>query len=355
LKVPQRPIASWLRAIVPKPGFWFVVALFVLVSFLQNTELLKHYSSLVDLGITRYTIERILYLLPIFWAAFLFGWKGGAITSLVALADMIFPAVLSSPHREDALVEIGAVFIIGGLMSYSLESLRRERERSIKLAAAEKELQFFLQQITKAQEDERRRIAWELHDETIQSLVALCQQIDDLASGVKRLPMEARARLEDLHEHANTIMQEVRRLSQDLRPATLDNLGLVPALEWLVSNMERHSGTSTRLEVIGSERRFSTEAELVLFRIVQEALKNVQKHAHASSAQVTLEFKEGWIGLTISDDGKGFVPPPDVNALPATGKLGLAGIHERAYSVGGTVSIKSEPDMGTSVIAELPL
>ena len=350
----QKLRTNRLIAAVRRPGLWFVVVLFLLVTFLQNTELLKH-QSLVNLGITRYTIERILYLLPIFWAAFLFGWKGGAITSLAALAGMVPAAVLASPDREDALLEISAVFIIGGLMSYSLESLRRERERSAKLEVAEKELQFFLQQITRAQEEERRRIAWELHDETVQSLVALCQQIDDLASGVKRLPMEARARLEDLHEHANTIMQEVRRLSQDLRPATLDNLGLVPALEWLVSNMERHSGTSTRLEVIGSERRFSTEAELVLFRIVQEALKNVQKHAHASSAQVTLEFKEGWIGLTISDDGKGFVPPPDVNALPETGKLGLAGIHERAYSVGGTVSIKSEPDMGTSVIAELPL
>ena len=350
----QKDRANRLIAVVRRPGLWFVVVLFLLVTVLQNTELLKHHTSLVNLGITRYTIERILYLLPIFWAAFLFGWKGGAITSLAALAGMVPAAVLASPNREDALLEISAVFIIGGLMSYSLESLRRERERSAKLEVAEKELQFFLQQITRAQEEERRRIAWELHDETIQSLVALCQQIDDLASGVKGLPPQARSRLETLHQHANTIMQEVRRLSQDLRPATLDNLGLVAALDWLASHMERYSGTATHLKVVGSERRFSTEVELVLFRIVQEALNNVQRHAQADSAQITLEFLEGRTRLTIRDNGKGFVLPPEVTALPKAGMLGLAGMLERARSVGGTVLIKSEQDKGTSVIAELP-
>jgi two-component system sensor histidine kinase DegS len=349
----QKLRTNRLIAAVRRPGLWFVVVLFLLVTVLQNTELLKH-QSLVNLGITRYTIERILYLLPIFWAAFLFGWKGGAITSLAALAGMVPAAVLASPNREDALLEISAVFIIGGLMSYSLESLRRERERSAKLEVAEKELQFFLQQITRAQEEERRRIAWELHDETVQSLVALCQEIDDLASGVKGLPRKARSRLEDLHEHANAIMQEVRSISQDLRPATLDNLGLVAALEWLAANMERYTGTETHLKIIGSERRFSTEVELVLFRIVQEALNNVQKHAQASSAQVTLEFLEGRTRLTIRDNGKGFVPPPEVTALPKAGKLGLAGMLERARSVGGTMLIKSGQYRGTSVIAELP-
>ena len=346
---------NWLIAAVRRPAVWFVVVLFLIVTFLQNTEFLKHHTSLVNLGITRYTIERILYLLPIFWAAFLYGWKGGAIISLAALAGMVPPAVLASPNRVDALVEISAVFIIGGLMSYSLESLRKERERSAKLEEAEKELQFFLQQITKAQEEERRRIACELHDETVQSLVALCQQIDDLASGVKDLPLTARVRLENLHQHVNVIMQEVRRISQDLRPATLDNLGLVAALEWLASDMERYTGTATDLKIIGSERRFSTEVELVLFRIVQEALKNVEKHAQASSAQVTLEFLESRTRLTINDNGEGFVPPPEVTALPKAGKLGLAGMLERARSVGGTMSIKSEPAKGTRVIAELPL
>ena len=144
----QKHRKNWLIAGIRRPGVWVVVVLFLFVTFLQNTEFLKPHTSLVNLGITRYTIERILYLLPVFWAAFLYGWKGGSITTLAALAGMVPAAVLASPRREDALVEISAVFIIGGLMSYSLESLRRERERSAKLEVAEKELQFFLQQIT---------------------------------------------------------------------------------------------------------------------------------------------------------------------------------------------------------------
>ncbi len=351
----QKTLINRLIANGRRPSLWFFIALFLLVAFLQSTELLKHPTLLVNLGITRYTIERILYLLPILWAAFLFGWKGGAITSLVALACMLPPAILSSPNREDALIETGAIFIIGCLMSYSLESLRRERERAAKLELAEKELQFFLQQVTKAQEEERKRIALELHDDTIQSLVALCQQIDELAIDVKGLPRQARSRLEELHQQANTIMQEVRRLSQDLRPAALDNIGLVAALEWLASEVARCSGVATNLEVVGAKRKLSSEVELVLFRIAQEALRNVWKHAQASSAQVTLEFAEERTRLTISDDGKGFNPPSDVNALPRLGKLGLAGMLERAHLLGGTLSIRSELDKGTSVIAELPL
>jgi two-component system sensor histidine kinase DegS len=334
---------------------WLFIILFLLVGFLQATELLSHQSFLVNLGIHRYTVERILYLLPILWAAFLFGWRGGALTSLAALAFMLPPAILSSPDREDALIETGIVFLMGNLVSYSLDSLRRERERAARLELAEKELQFYLQQITKAQEEERKRIAWELHDDTIQSLVALCQQIDDLGYGIKGLPRQARQRLEGLHEKANVIMREVRRLSQDLRPAALDNLGLVAALEWLASDVAQYSGIATDLKVTGPRRRFSTEVELVLFRIAQEALRNVWKHSQAGSAQVNLEFMDGKTRLTVSDNGKGFVPPPDIGALPKSDKLGLTGMLERAHLLGGTLSINSSPGQGTSIIAELPL
>jgi two-component system sensor histidine kinase DegS len=352
--VPRKLLVTRLITTMRRPGVWLFIALFLLVTFLQETEILKHQAFLANLGINRYTIERILYLLPIFWAALLFGWRGGAITSLAALAFMLPSAILSSPNLEDALVEITGVFIIANLMSYSLESLRKERERRSKLEQAQQELQFFLEQVTKAQEEERKRIAWELHDDTIQSLVALCQQIDEV-SGIKGLPRQARSRLQELRERSDTIMREVRRLSQDLRPATLDNLGLVAALEWLASDVARYSGLHTDVKVAGAERRFSTEVELVLFRIAQEALRNVWKHAQANSAQVVLEFLEGKTRLTISDDGKGFIPPLEINALPKSGKLGLAGMLERAHLLGGALALKSAPGKGTCVIAELPL
>jgi two-component system sensor histidine kinase DegS len=258
--VRQNPLLTWLIATVRRPSVWLLLILFLFITFLENAQLLRQ-TFLIHLGLTRYTTERILYLLPVIWAAFLFGWKGGAVTSLAAAACMLPRAIFSSPSREDALVEIIAVFIVGNLMSYSLGSLRRERERSAKLRAAQEELQFFLQQITRAQEEERKRIARELHDDTIQSVVVLCQQIDEMVSSVKGLPRKARTHLDELHQQANTIMREVRRLSEDLRPAVLDNLGLVSALEWLVADVEKYSGIPAKLTITGIERKYSTEVE----------------------------------------------------------------------------------------------
>lgn len=333
---------------------WLLVVLFLLITFLEYAQILRQ-TFLINLGLTRYTIERILYLLPIIWAALLYGWKGGIAVSVMAVASMIPRAILFSPNREDALVETSTVFIIGSLVSYSLESLRRERSRRAKIEATQRELEFLLQQITRAQEEERKRIAWELHDDTIQSLIALCQQIDEVGTTTKGLPRQAITRLDSLHQQANSIMQEVRRLSQDLRPAVLDNLGLVSALGWLANDVSRYSGVTINLEVLGTERRFSNEAELVLFRIAQEALRNVWKHAQATSAEIILEFAEKKTRITIRDNGRGFDFPRSVGDLAKFGKLGLAGMQERIHLIGGSLAVKSQPGSGTSIIAEAPL
>jgi two-component system sensor histidine kinase DegS len=147
-------------------------------------------------------------------------------------------------------------------------------------------------------------------------------------------------------------MQDVRRLSQDLRPAVLDNLGLVSALGWLATDVSRYSGVTTNLRVLGSERRFSNEAELVLFRIAQEALRNVWKHAQATAADVTIEFSERKTRITISDNGRGFEFPQSVGDLTKYGKLGLAGMQERVHLIGGSLSVKSKPGSGTIITAE---
>jgi signal transduction histidine kinase len=214
---------------------------------------------------------------------------------------------------------------------------------------------FLLQQVTRAQEEERKRIAQEIHDETVQALVVLCQEIDNLVSHSKRSPRKTGINLEHLHERASSIMQGARRLSQDLRPAALDNLGLVPTLEWLASDITSYSGISIDVNVLGTIRRLSDEAELVLFRITQEALRNVSKHAQATSAEVKLEFTNNSTRVTVVDNGIGFIPPQEVSSLPRIGKLGLAGMQERAQLLGGTLTVKSEPTKGTTLTAELPV
>ncbi|MCX5998596.1 MAG: PAS domain-containing sensor histidine kinase, partial [Chloroflexi bacterium] len=216
-------------------------------------------------------------------------------------------------------------------------------------------LNFYLKQVTKAQEEERTRIARELHDETIQALVVLSRQVDNLASHETGLSAETRLALEDLWKETNQVIQGVRRLSQDLRPPTLDRLGLLPALEWLASNVSRHSGIPVRALVVGAERRLPQDMELMLFRMVQEALTNVWRHSEATETEMRVIFDERRIVITVRDNGKGFDVPASMEDLARMGKLGLTGMHERAWLLGGTVKMESALGKGTLVTIETPM
>jgi signal transduction histidine kinase len=212
---------------------------------------------------------------------------------------------------------------------------------------------YYVQQVTRAQEEERKRISRELHDDTIQSLVALSRQLDALASNSKDLSQDVRQRVEELWQQTNNVMQGVRRLSQDLRPAALDRLGLLPALEWLTTDVTKFSGIPVYLTITGSERRLPEDVELALFRIVQEALRNVWRHSEATRADVTVEFTNYKVKITVSDNGKGFDLPKSAGDLAKDGKLGLAGMAERARLLGATLTSQSKTGKGTIIAIEL--
>jgi len=215
-------------------------------------------------------------------------------------------------------------------------------------------LRFYLRQATRAQEEERKRISQELHDETIQALVVLSRQLEALTSGVRGLSQDKSLLLEELWQQTNNVIQGVRRLSQDLRPAALDRLGLLPALEWLASDVAEYSGIAIKVNTLGTERRLPEEAELVLFRITQEALRNVWRHSEATRTEVIVEFDESKTRITVSDNGKGFNLPKTIGDLARDGKLGLAGMQERARLLGGTLTVQSEVGRGSSIKVELP-
>jgi len=215
-------------------------------------------------------------------------------------------------------------------------------------------LRFYLGQITMAQEEERKRIARELHDETIQALVVLARQLDDIISASSDLPFDKRRLLDNLRKQADDIMADVRRLSQDLRPPALDRLGLVPALEWLASDIGRRSGINFDVRIHGVSRRFSPEVELVLFRVAQEALRNAWRHAQATRVEITVEFGEVITRITVKDNGKGFDLPETTGDLVKSGRLGLAGMQERIQLVGGSLRIEPKLDEGTMVVIEAP-
>jgi len=215
-------------------------------------------------------------------------------------------------------------------------------------------LRFYLGQITMAQEEERKRIARELHDETIQSLVVLSRQLDDIASSGKGLSEYKKIQLDILRERINNVMAEVRRLSHDLRPPALDRLGLLPALEWLASDIGKRSGMNIEVTMRGVSRRLPPEVELVLFRVAQEALRNTLRHSQATSAEVAVEFGEKLIRITVKDNGKGFYLQETAGDLIKRGRLGLTGMRERIQLVGGNLKISSRPGKGTTVTIEAP-
>jgi two-component system sensor histidine kinase DegS len=215
-------------------------------------------------------------------------------------------------------------------------------------------MRYLLRQVTGAQEEERKRIARELHDDTIQSLVVHHHQLWDLVGNIEKLPLEIISqRLQESCRQNNNIIGELRRLSQDLRPAALDRFGLMPTLGHLASDLEEKVGIRTKINIVGAEKRLPSEVELVLFRIVQEALRNIWKHAVATSAEITMDFGETETRVTVKDNGKGFNVQPVTDNL-RHGKLGLAGMQERASLLGGTLKVESAAGKGTTLTAVLP-
>ncbi|UCB42206.1 MAG: GAF domain-containing protein [Dehalococcoidales bacterium] len=254
--------------------------------------------------------------------------------------------------------EVELLTIIGGQVGMAIENSRMysvERSMARQEKQIQRTLRFYLRQVTRAQEEERRRIAQELHDDTTQGLVILLHEIDELASNSSHFTPEDTMRLEEIRQRISQISDGVRRFSQDLRPSLLDDLGLLPALEWLTSDLSNLSGITIEMNVLGLVHRFPPETELVLFRIVQEALRNMWKHSHATRAWVKVEFNNNMATITVKDDGIGFELPGRIEDLAVAGKLGLAGMQERAQLIGARLKIESEPGVGTTVITELPI
>ena len=268
---------------------------------------------------------------------------------------------LEQPYEQQLVMKDGTIrivniatspFIIDGEVRGFLHVARDVTDER----RLQENMRFYVQQITQAQEDERKRIARELHDDVAPSLLIAIQRLDAIISGTRsKLSRSLKDNLEDLRIKATEALENLHRYAQDLRPRILDDLGLVPALEWMAEELAKQHKIDASTEVIGIEPTLSPEVQLLLFRIAQEALNNTRRHAEASVVVVKLEFESDKIRMTVSDNGKGFHLPNRAGDLASTGKLGIIGMYERARLAGGALDIQSELGKGTQVIAETPL
>jgi signal transduction histidine kinase len=220
-----------------------------------------------------------------------------------------------------------------------------------KLQAAQRNLHNYIGAITRGQEEERRRMARDLHDDTIQSLIALKQRLQLLElTPQNESPIHAIAELENLTEQA---IENLRRLTRALRPIYLEDLGLVPALEMLARETAQSSKLPVRFQRIGTERRLAPEVELALYRMAQEALSNIIRHAQASEASLTVTFDAQSVTLEVIDNGKGFEVPKSPSEFAPSGHFGLLGLHERSELIGAELEIQSRPGRGSRVSVSL--
>jgi len=227
------------------------------------------------------------------------------------------------------------------------------REMARKVQAAQENLHSYIGAITAGQEDERRRLAREIHDDTLQAVIALNQRVQLARLSLGEHP--ATGSLAEVQELTEQTIRNLRRLLRALRPAYLDELGLAASLEMLA----RETGQSGEIPIEfisqGEERRLPAEMELTLYRMAQEALNNLVRHAQATRGWLEIGYLEGKIELTIRDNGCGFRVPENPGEFAPAGHFGLLGLHERAELIGAQLSLESSPGNGTSVRIRLPV
>jgi len=468
------------------PHLWIILILFVVLTLSHFTQLLTQlpflsgFSLPTALGLSRHSLERLLYLLLMLYSGWTLGIIGGAALWLSSAVAMSLRAFLISPNFKDALLESLASLVIGALAITLMEAYHQNKRRQERLEKAMKDLessrrtldelfanasdaiwvhdiegnitfankacekltgysaseltsknvrefltpeslilarqvkdrllrgeamehryeqrlikkdgsaaimqlatrliiidgkpqafqnmardvteerrlqdnlQFYLRQVLQAQEEERKRLARELHDDASQQILLLTHGVDNLASKADTyLPQELRNELGKLYELSQQTYQGIKRYAQALRPGILDDLGLVPAFKWLAQEINSLAGIEVQVK-IDTIPPLPPETQLVLFRIVQEALNNVHRHSGASEASITVECQEAEVRVTISDNGKGFELPRQLSDFAGQGKLGLTGMAERAQLVGGELEVSSQIGKGTKIIVKAP-
>jgi signal transduction histidine kinase len=360
-----QPVKS--NKFILNPHLWFVIILTVFLAFIYqawpwrewyfSTGTWKWFSwlsSLFPLALFEATnrVCGILFLIPIIYAALTLSWKGVLIVFLFSLAAVL-PIVIGVYPINAIIATIALLiipFLVISIISFELTWRRKERKILEDKEAVRRE---YITRMLEFQENERQRIAQEIHDDTIQSLLAIANQAEITSSFCDGDSNKVKDNIQRITNDTLKTVDDLRRISLDLRPNILDDLGLVAALRWLVDRVKNESSINLRICISGVERKLSSQKEIAIYRIAQEALNNIKRHSKATDASVSLDFVDSMLKIAIEDNGQGFATLEGTSNLLTYGKLGLAGIKGRVSLLGGKCEIRSNPGYGTSITVEI--
>lgn len=342
------------------PHFWIligiIIALFVLyyLDYIVNIKE-PEWRWLWSLTLFEFSnhINGALFCIPFIYAALIFKFQGILITWLFS-AVILLPRIQYYSYSSSSLIT-NIVYLLIPLLIMLTITLQRNWRETERRAMAEREesRRTYLAQILTVQEDERKRISREIHDDTTQRLWLLSNQVQHLASKkLCNVDQQAVTELESIKDTILHISDDTRRLSLALRPGMLDDLGLVPAIRWLVDQLSSENSIEAQMTVEGKQRHVGDMISTQLFRIAQEALNNVRHHAAATQVNVLLSFNAETVKLTIRDNGRGFKVKKMSN-LAYQNKLGLIGLQERATLLKADLKIISRPNQGTTISIEV--
>ncbi len=347
------------RIIFRNRHFWIIACVMTVLALLYNASYLgitgwfPWAKDIVSAHGVYIFVLSFLFFIPLVHASAVFRLPGTLLTWTVFLAAMLPRAIQDSPSFE-SLLRVALVAVVALLLGLFValdynpglkESGALKRARITRWAS--------LARMLKVQDYERRRVARKLHDDTIQSLLVIANRAHAFEAGdYGRLAPKARKQAEEILVMLLHAIDDVRRLSRELRPSILDNVGLLPALRWLTESLTHESGIKINLQVKGREHTLPPEFEIILFRIAQDALNNVVRHSGATAATVTLDFVTSNFRMTVDDNGQGFYMPEQINDFANKEKLGLQRMEQQARLLDGSFKVSSEPGKGTVITIE---
>lgn len=351
-----------LRALegLKNPHSW--VLLFILLSlfilyysdFLFATERLGWFWYITVFEF-HFGITGSLFYIPLIYTILVLGWRQTIFVWLLSMI-IIFPRLVYYAFNLNALLS-NVLFLSAPLMLILLilivwQWIQREKKTQ---SEKEAERQNYLSLVFKAHEEERKQIAQMLHDETIQTLLAISNRLQSvLNSESDKLSPVLLQQLDYFAKSVSTVSKDLRRLSIDLRPSILDDLGLIDALKWSLNKLDSNTVKSS-LIINGEPIKLSSSEDLIIFRFVQEAINNIIRHAESTEVIVNVIYDKNTICIKVQDNGKGFTCPDNLGELTANGKLGIMGMVEKASFLGGKFNLDTQPGKGTTVSFEFKL